>query len=86
MRAHSECMQAAVWPPPPPPWRAVVEEITVAAPRAGEVRVRMVSSAICHTDAYTVGGSDPDALFPCILGYAAAAPPLAGDGRILLLI
>lgn len=38
-------------------------------PKAGEVRVKLHSCALCHTDAYTLGGSDPEGLFPSILGH-----------------
>jgi S-(hydroxymethyl)glutathione dehydrogenase/alcohol dehydrogenase len=47
------------------------ETITVAPPRAGEVRVKVVSNALCHTDVYTLDGLDPEGLFPCILGHEA---------------
>ena len=50
----------------------VVEEVLVAPPRAGEVRVRVASSAVCHTDLYTLGGSDSEAAWPVILGHEAA--------------
>ena len=32
----------------------------------------MVATALCHTDAYTLGGLDPEGLFPCILGHEGA--------------
>ena len=40
--------------------------------QAGEVRVHIVATALCHTDAYTLDGLDPEGLFPCILGHEAA--------------
>jgi S-(hydroxymethyl)glutathione dehydrogenase/alcohol dehydrogenase len=46
-----------------------IEEIEVAAPKAGEVLVRMVATGVCHTDAFTLSGSDPEGIFPCILGH-----------------
>jgi len=46
--------------------------VTVAPPKEGEVRVRMAAVALCHTDAYTLGGSDPEGLFPAILGHEGA--------------
>jgi S-(hydroxymethyl)glutathione dehydrogenase / alcohol dehydrogenase len=46
----------------------VLESITVDPPRAGEVRVKVVANALCHTDVYTLDGHDPEGLFPCILG------------------
>ncbi|MGN8157743.1 S-(hydroxymethyl)glutathione dehydrogenase/class III alcohol dehydrogenase [Salinisphaera sp. RV14] len=46
-----------------------VEEIDVADPKAGEVRVRIVATGVCHTDAYTLSGKDPEGFFPRILGH-----------------
>ena len=43
-------------------------------PQAGEVRVRIVATALCHTDAYTLDGLDPEGLFPwCVAGSTGAA-------------
>ncbi|KAJ7008975.1 hypothetical protein NC653_007586 [Populus alba x Populus x berolinensis] len=50
----------------------VIEEVQVAPPQAGEVRVKILFAALCHTDAYTWSGKDPEGLFPCILGHEAA--------------
>jgi len=47
------------------------EEITVDPPKEGEVRVKVVANALCHTDIYTLDGQDPEGLFPCILGHEA---------------
>jgi S-(hydroxymethyl)glutathione dehydrogenase/alcohol dehydrogenase len=49
----------------------VLEDITVSPPRAGEVRVKVVANALCHTDIYTLDGLDPEGLFPSILGHEA---------------
>ena len=49
------------------------EEIMVAPPKAGEVRVKVVCNALCHTDIYTLSGQDPEGLFPSILGHEAGA-------------
>src|SRR5699024_433124 len=46
-----------------------MEEIDVADPKAGEVRVRIVATGVCHTDAYTLSGADPEGLFPSVLGH-----------------
>src|SRR5699024_5990839 len=46
-----------------------MEEIDVADPKAGEVRVRIVATGVCHTDAYTLSGTDPEGLFPSVLGH-----------------
>ena len=49
-----------------------VMEVTVAPPQRGEVRVKIIYTALCHTDSYTLDGLDPEGLFPCILGHEAA--------------
>lgn len=46
-----------------------VHDVEVAAPKAGEVLVRIVASGVCHTDAFTLSGEDPEGLFPAILGH-----------------
>ena len=38
-------------------------------PRRGEVLVRMVATGVCHTDAFTLSGKDPEGKFPAILGH-----------------
>lgn len=49
----------------------VLETITVDPPKPGEVRVKVVANALCHTDIYTLDGFDPEGLFPSILGHEA---------------
>jgi len=46
-----------------------IVEVDVEAPKAGEVLVRIVASGVCHTDAFTLSGDDPEGLFPAILGH-----------------
>jgi S-(hydroxymethyl)glutathione dehydrogenase/alcohol dehydrogenase len=46
-----------------------IEEVDIAAPKAGEVLVRIVATGVCHTDAFTLSGADPEGLFPAILGH-----------------
>jgi len=46
-----------------------IEEIDVAAPKEGEVLVRIVATGVCHTDAFTLSGEDPEGLFPAVLGH-----------------
>jgi len=46
-----------------------VEEVDLEGPRAGEVLVRIVATGVCHTDAFTLSGDDPEGLFPAILGH-----------------
>ena len=50
-----------------------IELIDVEGPRAGEVLLRMVASGVCHTDAYTLSGADPEGIFPAILGHEGGA-------------
>ena len=47
-------------------------EIDVGAPRAGEVLVKIVATSVCHTDAYTLSGADPEGNFPAVLGHEGA--------------
>ncbi len=49
-----------------------IGEVELARPKAGEVLVRIVASGVCHTDAYTLSGQDPEGLFPSILGHEGA--------------
>ena len=49
-----------------------VVEIDVAPPRAGEVLVRITHTGVCHTDAFTLSGDDPEGLFPAVLGHEGA--------------
>lgn len=46
-----------------------VEEVDIEGPKAGEALVRIVATGVCHTDAYTLSGSDPEGAFPSILGH-----------------
>jgi S-(hydroxymethyl)glutathione dehydrogenase/alcohol dehydrogenase len=46
-----------------------ITEIDVQGPKQGEVMVRMVATGVCHTDAYTLSGSDPEGIFPSVLGH-----------------
>jgi S-(hydroxymethyl)glutathione dehydrogenase/alcohol dehydrogenase len=50
-----------------------VELIDVEGPKAGEVLVRNVATGVCHTDAFTLSGADPEGLFPAILGHEGGA-------------
>ena len=50
-----------------------IEEIDVAGPKQGEVLLRVVATGVCHTDAYTLSGADPEGNFPAILGHEGGA-------------
>ena len=49
-----------------------IETIELEGPKAGEVLVEIMATGICHTDAYTLSGADPEGLFPAILGHEGA--------------
>jgi len=49
-----------------------IEEVELEGPRAGEVLVEVRATGICHTDAFTLSGADPEGLFPAILGHEGA--------------
>ncbi|MBY0279331.1 S-(hydroxymethyl)glutathione dehydrogenase/class III alcohol dehydrogenase [Candidatus Binatia bacterium] len=49
-----------------------IETVDVEGPRAGEVLVEIKASGVCHTDAFTLSGADPEGLFPAILGHEGA--------------
>ena len=50
-----------------------IEEIDVEGPREGEVMVRNVATGVCHTDAFTLSGEDPEGIFPAVLGHEGGA-------------
>lgn len=57
---------AVAWEPKHP---LAIEEIDVEGPREGEVLLQVVASGVCHTDAFTLSGDDPEGAFPCVLGH-----------------
>ncbi|WP_454892285.1 S-(hydroxymethyl)glutathione dehydrogenase/class III alcohol dehydrogenase [Aestuariirhabdus haliotis] len=57
---------AVAWGPNQP---LSIEEVDVMPPQAGEVLIRVVASGVCHTDAFTLSGEDPEAVWPAILGH-----------------
>ncbi|MEK6708514.1 MAG: S-(hydroxymethyl)glutathione dehydrogenase/class III alcohol dehydrogenase [Pseudomonadota bacterium] len=46
-----------------------IEQVDLMPPQKGEVLVRIVATGVCHTDAYTLSGKDPEGRFPTILGH-----------------
>ncbi|KAK3327534.1 chaperonin 10-like protein [Cercophora scortea] len=48
------------------------EDVEVSPPRAHEVRIKIAYTGVCHTDAYTLSGKDPEGAFPIILGHEGA--------------
>ena len=57
---------AIAWGPNQP---LSIEEVDVMPPQKGEVLVRIIASGVCHTDAFTLSGEDPEGIFPAILGH-----------------
>ena len=49
-----------------------IENVQLDGPRAGEVMVEIKATGICHTDAYTLSGADPEGLFPSVMGHEGA--------------
>ncbi|MGH8165139.1 MAG: alcohol dehydrogenase catalytic domain-containing protein, partial [Rhodanobacteraceae bacterium] len=49
-----------------------IETVELEGPRGGEVLVELQATGICHTDAFTLSGDDPEGLFPAILGHEGA--------------
>jgi S-(hydroxymethyl)glutathione dehydrogenase/alcohol dehydrogenase len=49
-----------------------IAEVDLAGPRAGEVLVEIKATGVCHTDAFTLSGDDPEGEFPAILGHEGA--------------
>lgn len=46
-----------------------IEEIDLQGPQKGEVLIRLVATGVCHTDAFTMSGADPEGIFPSVLGH-----------------
>ncbi|HDR9069964.1 TPA: alcohol dehydrogenase catalytic domain-containing protein, partial [Burkholderia vietnamiensis] len=49
-----------------------IVEIDVEPPRKGEVLIKITNTGVCHTDAFTLSGDDPEGLFPVVLGHEGA--------------
>jgi S-(hydroxymethyl)glutathione dehydrogenase / alcohol dehydrogenase len=49
-----------------------IETVSLDGPKAGEVLVEIKATGVCHTDAFTLSGDDPEGLFPAILGHEGA--------------
>lgn len=69
---------AVAWGPNQP---LSIEEVDVMLPRKGEVLVRILASGVCHTDAFTLSGEDPEGVFPTILGHeGGGVVEMIGEG------
>lgn len=60
---------AIAWGPKQP---LSIEEVDVMMPKKGEVMVKITATGVCHTDAFTLSGEDPEGIFPAILGHEGA--------------
>src|SRR5690242_17325012 len=49
-----------------------IVQVDLDGPKQGEVLVEIKATGVCHTDAYTLSGRDPEGLFPAILGHEGA--------------
>lgn len=69
---------AVAWGPNQP---LSIEMVDLEGPKKGEVLVKIVATGVCHTDAYTLSGVDPEGIFPVILGHEGAGiVEEVGDG------
>ena len=50
-----------------------VDLVDLEGPKAGEVLIRNIATGVCHTDAFTLSGDDPEGIFPSILGHEGGA-------------
>jgi len=50
-----------------------IETIDLDGPKQGEVLIRNIATGVCHTDAFTLSGDDPEGIFPAVLGHEAGA-------------
>ncbi|MGH1468946.1 MAG: S-(hydroxymethyl)glutathione dehydrogenase/class III alcohol dehydrogenase [Bdellovibrionales bacterium] len=57
---------AVAWGPGEP---LKIEEVDLEGPKKGEVLVKIMATGVCHTDAFTLSGDDPEGVFPSILGH-----------------
>ena len=58
-----------------------IREVDLEGPKAGEVMVELKATGVCHTDAFTLSGEDPEGAFPVILGHEGAGVVVeVGDG------
>ncbi|MGF1490589.1 MAG: S-(hydroxymethyl)glutathione dehydrogenase/class III alcohol dehydrogenase [Prochloraceae cyanobacterium] len=58
-----------------------IETVQLEGPKEGEVLIEIKATGVCHTDAYTLSGKDPEGLFPAILGHEGAGVVVeVGDG------
>ena len=77
-QTHIKSKAAVAWGPGEP---LKMEEVDVELPMKGEVLVRIVATGVCHTDAFTLSGDDPEGVFPSILGHEGGGiVEMVGEG------
>ena len=77
-QTHIKSKAAVAWAAGEP---LKMEEIDVEFPKKGEVLVRIVASGVCHTDAFTLSGDDPEGVFPSVLGHEGGGiVEMVGEG------
>lgn len=77
-QTHIKSKAAVAWGPGEP---LKMEEVDVELPKKGEVLVRIVATGVCHTDAFTLSGEDPEGVFPSILGHEGGGiVEMVGEG------
>ncbi|MGE6417547.1 S-(hydroxymethyl)glutathione dehydrogenase/class III alcohol dehydrogenase [Alteromonas macleodii] len=77
-QTHIKSKAAVAWGPGEP---LKMEEVDVELPKKGEVLIRIVATGVCHTDAFTLSGDDPEGVFPSILGHEGGGiVEMVGEG------
>ena len=61
-----------------------IVELDVEPPKAGEVLIKITHTGVCHTDAFTLSGDDPEGVFPAVLGHEDVTSVAVGDHVIPL--
>jgi len=77
-QTHIKSKAAVAWAAGEP---LKMEEVDVELPKRGEVLVRIIATGVCHTDAFTLSGDDPEGIFPSILGHEGGGiVEMVGEG------
>ena len=77
-QTHIKSKAAVAWAAGEP---LKMEEVDVELPKKGEVLVRIIATGVCHTDAFTLSGDDPEGIFPSILGHEGGGiVEMVGEG------
>ena len=61
-----------------------IVDVDLEGPRAGEVLVEIMATGVCHTDAFTLSGDDPEGAFPAILGHEGAGVVMHDDSKLVV--